>query len=170
MTSHNFKAVIFDLDQTLVDSKHLKKLRDSGQWSEVFKNIESIKPYPLIDEIIKKLRSNNIKIVIVTSSPPSYCKKILDNNNWEFDSIVAYHDTRNKKPHPEPITLAVKKLNVEPSNVLSLGDREIDIIASNKAGVHSGACLWDSDEVEEVKLANPVFVFNSPKDLNNFLF
>jgi len=53
MSSHTFKAVIFDLDQTLVDSKHLKKLRDSRQWSEVFKNIDSIKPYPLIDEILK---------------------------------------------------------------------------------------------------------------------
>jgi len=165
MTSHNFKAVIFDLDQTLVDSKHLKKLRDSRKWSEVFKKIESIKPYPLIDDIIKKLKSNNIKIAIVTSSPSSYCKNILANNNWEFDSIVAYHDTRNNKPHPEPILLAVKNLKEDPSNVLSLGDREIDIIASKKAGIYSSACLWDSDEANEVKLAKPDFVFNSTKDL-----
>jgi len=62
----------------------------------------------------------------------------------------------------------VKKLNVEPSNVLSLGDREIDIIASQRAGVSSGACLWNSDEVEQVRLANPDFVFSSPKELFDF--
>ncbi len=169
MTTHNFKAVIFDLDQTLVDSKHLKKLRDSRQWSQVFKNIDSIKPYPLINEIIKNLKSNNIKIAIVTSSPSLYCNKILKINNWEFDSIVTYHDTRNKKPHPEPILLSIQNLKEEVSNVLSLGDREIDIIASNKAGVYSGACLWDSDELEEVRIANPNFVFNSPKELIDFL-
>jgi len=168
MTTHNFKAVIFDLDQTLVDSKHLKKLRDSREWSEVFKNIESIKPYPLIDEIIKKLKSNNIKIAIVTSSPSGYCEKILKNNSWKFDCIVAYHDTRNKKPHPEPILMAMKKLNVKPSEVLSLGDRKIDIIASKDAGVYSGACLWDSEEEDEVRAANPDIIFHTTNELNTF--
>jgi len=104
----------------------------------------------------------------VTSSPSSYCKKILDKCNWEFDSIVAYHDTKNKKPHPEPILLAIKNLGVEPTFVISLGDRAIDIVASKSAGVYSGACLWDSDEVRQVILSNPDYVFKSSSELQLF--
>ncbi len=163
------KAIIFDLDQTLVDSKRVKKFRDTRQWSKVYQLIPTLKLYPHIQEILSFLNKENIKIAIVTTSPSVYAKKIINHFNINTDVIVAYHDTVKRKPDPEPMLFALTKLGTKPKNTLSVGDRAIDIIASNDSKVLSGACLWDSDEEQLLLSAGPDYVFRNPKELLNFL-
>ena len=57
---------------------------------------------------------------------------------------------------------------MSPQEVLSVGDSEIDLMASRSAGVAFGAYLWDSDNRERLMKLNPEFNFESPNDLLNF--
>ena len=66
------KAIIFDLDQTLVDSRHIEHLRRSRQWSIVYQKIPAILAYDGINEVLSVTRDNGIKLAIVSSSPSSY--------------------------------------------------------------------------------------------------
>lgn len=56
-----------------------------------------------------------------------------------FKVTVAYEDTANHKPHPEPLLLACSRLEVNPENAVYIGDTETDVKASNAAGMHSVA-------------------------------
>ena len=49
--------------------------------------------------------------------------------------MVAYEDTENHKPHPEPLLLAAKSLNVSPEECVYIGDVENDLIAGRAAGM-----------------------------------
>ena len=44
-----------------------------------------------------------------------------------FDIIVAYDDIVERKPDPEPINIALKKLGSKPETNLMLGDTRFDI-------------------------------------------
>ena len=61
--------------------------------------------------------------------------------------------------------MAAELLKTNTSNIISFGDRKIDIISSNLAGIESVACLWDSDEEEEIKTTNPTFLIYKPTEI-----
>ena len=60
--------------------------------------------------------------------------------------IVGYHDAHPIKPHPAPMLKALELMNEKAEDVLSFGDRAIDMIAAKKAGIKAIACLWGTKE------------------------
>lgn len=52
-----------------------------------------------------------------------------------FQAIVSYQDTKNHKPHPEPLLLVCEKLGVVPEESVYIGDAESDIQAGKAAGM-----------------------------------
>jgi phosphoglycolate phosphatase len=51
-----------------------------------------------------------------------------------FRVSVAYEDTANHKPQPEPLLLAAERLGVPPPEVVYIGDVESDLQAARAAG------------------------------------
>ena len=131
------KGVIFDLDQTLVDSSSVETLRDARQWEAVYKAINQTKINPGIATLLKFLLTNNIKIAIVTNSKKEYAKKIVDFHQMPIDIIVSFSDTTFHKPHFEPILKALEKMEISASQCINVGDSDIDITAGKCAKVFS---------------------------------
>lgn len=161
---------IFDLDQTLIDSSRIKELREQKKWTDVYKKINEgwVREFEGISELLSYLHKSNIKTAIVTSTPRSYLKKILDKFNWKIDVSVCYHDTKRKKPHPEPIFKALEKMGVKPDEyhkVFSFGDRDVDIIASNRAGVISVACLWGCEDEVSLRNSQPKIILENVSEV-----
>lgn len=159
------KAVLFDLDQTLIDSTPALPLRDKRQWNLVYPMIPSLRPYDGIPELLKELRSRQVSISIVTSAPSSYCNRVLRQWNWDIQAVVCYHDTLLHKPHPEPILKALEKLGVQASQAISVGDRAQDTLAARAAGVFTVGALWGSDERQTLASSHPDALCKSTFDL-----
>ena len=130
--------VIFDLDQTLVNTNSLEAMRARREWGAIHALIEkgNVQPFDGINALIKRMETNGMKYIIVTSSPRSYCERIVKYFHWSPLKLVCYYDTELRKPHPDPILKALEYFDRD-SQVVSLGDQENDIIASNTAGVTS---------------------------------
>ncbi|AGL90213.1 Putative hydrolase of the HAD superfamily [Candidatus Phytoplasma australiense] len=107
------KALFFDLDNTLVDCK-----KDE------------------LDEDIKKLLnliSSSFKIIILSNASHKRLQKILKKN---FHFI--YLNLFIKKPSIISFQKALKVVNLEPSQVMMIGDQlHTDINGSNHAGITS---------------------------------
>lgn len=158
-------GVIFDLDQTLIDSSLAESYRNNYKWDKVYELIPQFRIYDGMEKVFEFLKNNKIPTCIVTSSPSNYCIKVI--NHWSLPSLppVCYHSTVNKKPHPEPILMAIQKLGVNKSKILSVGDRTVDIIASNAAGVKSVACTWGAHSEELLRQQKPSFIITKPQEL-----
>lgn len=52
-----------------------------------------------------------------------------------FRATVAYEDTINHKPDPEPLLLAARRLGVSPQEAVYIGDAETDLQAARAAGM-----------------------------------
>lgn len=159
------KSIIFDLDQTLVDTSTLKVYRNTRNWKEVYCNIHNCYLYDGMTEVFKYIRDHSIKVCIVSSSPRAYLEKIIGNFNIPADYIIGYHDTFNKKPHPEPMQKALSLLNCDETDVISFGDRDIDIIAAQKANILAIGCAWGSKDKDRLAQSQPHKTIYSPKDI-----
>ena len=164
-------GVIFDLDQTLVDTKFIESYRNNRDWVTVRRLINQVRPYVGIDDIIQKLRLNNIPVAIVTNSPSFYLDLILNHLNWSIQYKVCYHDIPKgfHKPHYLPIQRAIEGLNVSKSSTYSFGDRDIDITASKGAQVKAIGCLWGSDNHESLRQSNPDIILSTISELNIYI-
>ncbi|NLK28034.1 MAG: HAD family hydrolase [Clostridiales bacterium] len=162
-------GVIFDLDQTLIQSDEAIELRRIRRWNEVYRIIPRLTPFDGINDLISKLNVKGIPICIVTSSPSSYCNRVINQWGWQNIKTVCYHDTKMKKPHPEPIQKAIKLLEVPQSQIVSIGDDPKDIIASKRANVLSIGALWGCNNKCELIASSPDYIFTTVQELDAFL-
>lgn len=156
-------GIIFDLDQTLIDSRIAEQMRKIGDWKNVYQLIPSFSIYPGIEDALQHIVNNNVPIVIVTSSPSKYCSMVIKHWGLPITRKICYHDTVKRKPHPDPILAAMNHFKNGP--ILSFGDQASDIIASNGAGAISIACLWDVNDRASLVRSNPAYLIDSPYEI-----
>jgi putative hydrolase of the HAD superfamily len=83
-----------------------------------------LKPYPYVLEILEMLKSNNLKLGIVTDATRE--KALVRLNAMDiirfFDVIITYDESKVKKPDELPFRLAIEKLGMKPEEILFVGD------------------------------------------------
>lgn len=157
--------VIFDLDQTMVDTRSLESLRRSRNWSMVYSSFDQTVLFDGIRHLIDRLDEVGINKAIVTSSPSVYASRLLEFHGLSFNNIVGYHDTYRRKPSPDPVLKAIENSQIRGDlKVLGLGDNLNDLRAYYSARITPVACLWGwSEEVDppEIcpRLENPMQLF-----------
>ena len=140
------KYVIFDLDLTLVDTTLAEPYRSKRDWNGAFSVIPQCTVYEGLNEIFDVIRKFGINTCIVSTSPRPYVERIVSHYQIPARFIVGYHDAHPIKPHPAPMLKALELMNEKAEDVLSFGDRAIDMIAAKKAGIKAIACLWGTKE------------------------
>lgn len=162
-------ALIFDLDQTLINSKEAEYFRSKRQWTDVYNLIPLLTPFEGINELITKIMDNAIPFAVVTSSPSSYCQRVLSHWGWKPNSVVCFHDTKKRKPHPDPLIKAINNLGIDKKDIISIGDDSKDIIAAKSAQVTSIGVTWGIANQQELINSKPDMLFHNVKELADFI-
>ena len=144
------KNILFDLDLTLVDSTIAEQGRKDRQWDYVYSLIPQFTIYDGLISVFEIIRKHQIKTAIVSTAPRSYLERVIRYFDIPCDAIVGFHDASHIKPHPAPMLKALELLGCGAENAISFGDRAIDILSSNAAGVESVACFWGTKEKKEL--------------------
>lgn len=127
------KFVLFDLDNTLVDSLHLKALRDKRRWTEVYAKITTIRPFHGIPELWEELRSLKVNLAVITHSQGKYARQTLAQVGLSPDTLVAYHDLDGKlKPSAYGYELGCKGRSSQ--HGIAVGDDANDLRAADAFG------------------------------------
>ncbi|MGL5941606.1 MAG: HAD family hydrolase [Waterburya sp.] len=92
---------------------------------------------PHLSEFLTQLKTENLAIGLVTGTPRSEVEYILQRAELitYFDVIVAGDDLEDSKPEPDPYLLAVKNLNLQPSECLAIEDNPVGIEAAKRAKI-----------------------------------
>lgn len=125
---------------------------------------EGAELYENMGKVIEKLHENNIICGIVSSKTSS---------QYEIDFIptgldrfikakVLEEDTKNHKPHPEPLLTIVKELGIEIENSIYIGDTLSDYLCAKNAGMDFGLALWGASNTEGI---DTEIVFEKPEDI-----
>jgi phosphoglycolate phosphatase len=95
------------------------------------------RPYHGAVETLDYLMALNKKMAIVTNKPIDFTTRILEDLGLSryFTPVLGGDSLVNRKPHPEPLLEAMKRLDVAPSMTVMVGDSSIDCLAARDAGV-----------------------------------
>jgi HAD superfamily hydrolase (TIGR01509 family) len=161
--------IIFDFDQTLVDTSSVEQLRAARNWKAVMAKASQLPVYEGITELLNELHAAGHTLAIVTKSPDMVPKAFIKAHNWPIDIVVGYHQVKNKKPDPEGLLLAMSKAGATPENTYHVGDQPQDTEASRGAGVMALGSAWGCSDTQYLKSSNPDEIFATVADLNVFL-
>ena len=136
--------VLFDLDNTLVDSLHLKSLRDQRRWSEVYARLHTVKLFDGVEKLWTQLKAQNIFLGIVTHSPRPYATRVLNHVGLSPDALIAYHDLNGKrKPSPFGYQRCCDGRPAESG--IAIGDERPDLLAADAFGCPGVFAGWSRD-------------------------
>ncbi|MBO4519728.1 MAG: phosphoglycolate phosphatase [Alphaproteobacteria bacterium] len=95
------------------------------------------KPYPHVVETLVRLKKNGCRLAICTNKPHLPTEAILTKLDLKkhFDVILDADALPERKPRPEPLWEAVKRMGGENNEAVMVGDSETDAETARAAGV-----------------------------------
>lgn len=124
--------------------------------------------YDGIEELLKKLQQAGKRVIVATSKPELFARKIIDHfgltEYFEYVAGSNMNETRSYKD--EVIAYALESCGItDLSKVLMVGDREHDILGAKKIGTDSLGVLWGYGDREELEKAGADYIAEKPQDV-----
>ena len=130
-----------------------------------------IQPFVGIRELITELKENSIIVSLITGKGQRSCDITLRHFEMEalFDSISIGSPDRNTKA--ESMTELMSKYNIQPAEMVYVGDEFSDITACSKVGIQCLSAAWIASlsKMKKLEKENQGYVFSSIKSLHSFL-
>ena len=136
------------------------------EWNEMalFEYSNNIKLKPNVKEYLQKLKFNNIRIGLATSSPRELYEVVLKNNKIYdyFDTIISLQDVKRDKNYPDIYLLTAKKLEINIYDCVVFEDILVAINTLKKAnfkviGVYDKYSIKD---IKEIKASSDKFIYD----------
>lgn len=101
--------------------------------------IETVQPYLDAEEVLQHVSNLGFQLGVITRGCREYAEKALEKAQLHqfFTAIVARDEVTHPKPHPEHPQLLLKRLKVNPSETLLVGDSQTDILCAQNYSMRS---------------------------------
>lgn len=135
--------------------------------SLMMKNSGQIQLFEGIDAVLRDLADLGIILVLVSSNSLDVIQQVLGSeiaslfSHFECGSSIFGKKGRFKK--------VLKKFDMQPSDVISIGDEIRDLEASRKMNIPFGAVSWGYTDPTAFESLNPNYVFQSVSDIKTIL-
>ena len=138
--------------------------RDRG----IFEN----KVYDGIPALLQELKIAGKKLILATSKPEEFAKRILDRFDlakyFDFVAGATMDESRNKKA--DVIRYALDSLHItDTSRVLMIGDREQDVTGAKKCGIDSLGVLYGYGDRAEHTSAGATYIAENVADILKYV-
>jgi phosphoglycolate phosphatase len=124
--------------------------------------------YDGIEDLLKTLKSANKRIILATSKPELYAKRILDNANLSkyFDFIAgATLDEKTRHTKEQVLEYAIKEANIDTSSSIMVGDRFYDVEGARAYGMPCIGVTYGYGTKEELEEHKALYIAETPKDV-----
>lgn len=130
-------------------------------------NLDHTAPYVGILDLLKQLQAKNVKLGICTNKHDEAAKDIVKLLFGEgiFSEIIGDKVGLKRKPDPSKVLLIAKNWGLEPSQIVYLGDSDVDMQTAVNANMLAVGVLWGFRDAEELKNNGADMLIDKPLDL-----
>ena len=120
-----------------------------------------------VSETLRLLKARGFKMAIVSTKKHDIILRGLKYMGIEdiFEIVIALDDVVNPKPDPEPILLALEKLNATSQEALMIGDNSHDIEGGQNALVRTAGVSWTAKGEAYLATFKPTYMLKHISDL-----
>ena len=113
--------------------------------------------YPHVKEVLEQLTAFGFPLAIVTNKPHRFTIPLLEAFGISdyFSHVLGGDSLERMKPDPMPLTHLLSLWQLEPDELLMVGDSKNDILAAKAAGIASIGLTYGYNYGEDIGLSDP---------------
>ncbi|HFQ5379948.1 TPA: phosphoglycolate phosphatase [Vibrio vulnificus] len=119
--------------------------------------------YPTVKETLKELHQAGFTLALVTNKPSKFVPDVLQQHGIAdyFIDVLGGDSFPEKKPNPIALNWLMEKHQIQPTEMLMVGDSKNDILAAKYAGCASFGLTYGYNHGEPIAASEPDFVADS---------
>ncbi|HDY7997037.1 TPA: phosphoglycolate phosphatase [Vibrio vulnificus] len=119
--------------------------------------------YPTVKETLKALHQAGFTLALVTNKPSKFVPDVLQQHGITdyFVDVLGGDSFPEKKPNPIALNWLMEKHQIQPTEMLMVGDSKNDILAAKNAGCASFGLTYGYNHGEPIAASEPDFVADS---------
>lgn len=153
-----------DEQAVIATEKYRERYKDKG----IYEN----ELYPGIEELLAQARQNGKTVILATSKPEIFARRILDyfklSDYFSFIAGSGLDGSLHTKTDVINYILQSNKI-ADLSSVIMIGDRKHDIIGAKNAGIDSIGVLYGFGDYDELSEAGATHIVKDIAELRNLL-
>ena len=127
--------------------------------------------FPGVKELLSAMEAAGIRLAVISNKTETTSHKIISHffPDHHFAFVWGNNGSRPLKPALEAGYLACEVLQVQPEEVLFVGDGDTDMEFASRMGFTAAGVTWGYRSAEELKAAGADFLVNSFEELASLL-
>ena len=132
---------------------------------------DATNPYAGVPELLDALTSRGISMAVLSNKPHGFTELMISKllPRWRFEPVVGAMPSVPIKPDPAAALQIVQRLNMQPSDLLYVGDSGVDMMTAVSAGMYAVGALWGFRTADELLSSGAQTLINTPTDLLSLL-
>ncbi len=132
-------------------------------YREVFKHVQ---PFPGLESTLKRLEERGIGLGVLTSSRGIALQPLYHHSlSRYFKVIMTREDGFSPKPAPDGILECLRRMEIHPSQAITIGDTPLDIRAGKAAGTLTIGVLSGIGSCVQLQAEEPTAILGGVSDL-----
>lgn len=129
-----------------------------------------VKPFAGIPQLLEKLKEMEIKIAVFSNKPHGAAVHVVESLFGKecFDMIQGQTEVIPRKPAPDGAFLIARRFEMEPCDILYLGDTNTDMDTGIAAGMHTVGVTWGFRPRKELEEHHAMDIIDRPEQILDF--
>ena len=133
--------------------------------------LDNTKEYLGISDVLKGLKAKKIKLGVLTNKPHNFAIKMVEHYfPGLFDMVLGMDKNSIVKPDPGILLNMIEDFKLDNSEVLYVGDSDVDILTGKNALVDTLSVSWGFRDKTQLKEMNPTYLIDEVKQLTDIIF
>lgn len=126
-----------------------------------------VTPYDGVPELLRELKDRGLKLGVLSNKPDRQAVHVVKEIFGEgiFDEVRGQREGVPRKPDPAAVTAMAEAFGADASEILYIGDSEVDGATGRRAGMDTILVSWGFRSRQVLEQAGPKWIVDSAEEI-----